>query len=65
MPVMRPIEMRVAHAAAGKVDRGSGTSFAERNVSAANADGCRYSAFPEVQANAGKEFDGAVEAEGH
>ena len=61
----RLVEMRVADTAAGQSYGGASAGFAERDMSSANADGRRDSAFAEVQANAGEDFDGAVEPEAH
>jgi hypothetical protein len=63
--MMRFVEMGVTQAAAGESDRGAGAGFAEGDVGASNADGSGDSAFAEVYADAGEEFDRAVEAETH
>jgi hypothetical protein len=49
--------MRKAQAAAGQSYRRASTSFAERDVCSANADGGGDAAFAEVQVNAGEELD--------
>ena len=56
----RLVEMRVADTAAGESYGGASAGFAERHVSAANADGGRDTALAEIQANAGKDFDRAA-----
>ena len=57
--------MGIAYAAAGQSYCGASAGFAERYMGSANANGGRDTAFAEVQANAGEDFDRAAEPEAH
>jgi hypothetical protein len=62
---MRLIEMCIAYAAAGQPYGGASAGFAERDMRSTNANGGRDTAFSEVQADPGEDFDRAAEPEAH
>jgi hypothetical protein len=55
--MMRFVEMRIAYAAAGQSYRRASAGFAERDVCSTNANGGQDTAFAEVKADPGEDFD--------